>query len=76
MLAKVPGVVKGWQQASAHFAEPEIQSESLPELDSRTLSFLRDTQQRLGFHDIFLINKSNDIAYSQATKGVFRVLEI
>ncbi len=66
MLANVPVVVKGLQQASAHFSEHGLQSESLPELDSITLSFLRDTQQRMGFHDIFLINKSGDIVYSLA----------
>jgi len=63
-LAKVPVVVKSLQEASEYYSEREFQPENLPELNSNTLTFLRDTQQRMGYYDIFFINKSGDIIYT------------
>ena len=68
-LANVPVVVKALQQASYNFSEHGLQSESLPELDSIALSFLRDAQKNLNYHDIFLINKLGDIVYTLAKEN-------
>jgi len=63
-LANVPVVVQSLQQASKYYSEHKLKPENFPELNSSTLTFLRDTQQRMEYYDIFLINKSGDIIYT------------
>ena len=65
-LARTPTVIRALHQSSRHFAEHGIVPGSLVELADEADLFLRETQQRFGYYDIFLINTFGDIVYTLA----------